>query len=380
VTRTATTEVISTRRLGRAMLARQLLLEPSDVDVVGAVERIGGLQAQEPASPYLGLWARLAGFQVADLDRAIVQRQLVKGTLMRATLHLVSAADFRAMWPAVVPMLENQRRQDRLVPPPRATFDAIRRRIAGFAREPRSLAELRDHVGDVDGLPADEIVWWLRRRHPLAHAPTAVPWSFGRRPLLADADAWLGPGEWPDASVSMEHVIRRYLGAFGPASIGDIARWAGLATRPIRAGVDALDKAGDLRRFRSEEGRALLDVVGAPLPDEDVQAPPRLLPMWDSTVLAYADRTRVISDAERARIVARNGDTLPVILVDGLVAGRWWALADGGRTRIELEPFRPLARSDRAALEELAERLAHFVEPHEPNVYSRYQRWKKDDA
>ena len=121
-------------------------------------------------------------------------------------------------------------------------------------------------------------------------------------------------------------------------------------------------------------------MVGASLPDEDVKAPPRLLPMWDSTVLAYADRTRVISDADRARIVARNGDTLPVILVDGLVAGRWWALADGGRTRIELEPFRLLARSDRAALEELAERLAHFVEPHEPNVYSRYQRWRKDDA
>jgi hypothetical protein len=131
-----TTEVLSTRRLGRATLARQLLLEPADVGVVDAVELMGGLQAQEPASPYIGLWARLAAFEAADLDRAIADRQLVKGTLMRATLHLVSAADYRALWPAIVPMLENQRRQDRLEPPPQATFDAIRRDLVRFAREP----------------------------------------------------------------------------------------------------------------------------------------------------------------------------------------------------------------------------------------------------
>ena len=375
-----TTEVLSTRRLGRATLARQFLLEPADVGVVDAVERVGGMQAQEPASPYIGLWARLADFEAPDLDRAIADRQLVKGTLMRATLHLVSAADYRALWPAVVPMLENQRRQDRLEPPPRATFDAIRRDLGRFAAEPRSLSELREHLGEVDGLPADEILWWLRRRHPLAHTPSAVPWSFGRRPLLADADAWLGPGEWLDPATSIEHVVRRYLGAFGPASVADVARWAGLAVRVIRPGVEAVDRAGDLRRFRSERGRELIDLTAAPIPEDDTPAPPRLLPMWDSAVLAYDDRTRIVSDADRARIIAPNGDTLPIILVDGVVAGRWWAVHDGGTTRIELEPFRRLARADRSALEELGNRLARFVEPHEPNVYARYRRWRKDDT
>ena len=333
---TATTEVLSTRRLGRATLARQLLLEPASSGVVEAVERIGGLQAQEPASPYIGLWARLTGFDAADLDAAIAARLVVKGTLMRATLHLVSASDFRALWPAIVPMLENQRRQDRLEPPAPARMAALRTRVATYAAEPRSLTELRDHVGDVDGLPADELVWWLRRRHPLAHAPAAVPWSFGRRPQLADADAWLGPGEWPDPATSTERLVRRYLGAFGPAAVADIARWVGLSVARVRPGVEAVEAAGDLRRFRSDRGRQLVDLVDAPLPDEDEVAPPRLLPMWDSTVLAYDDRTRIVSDADRARIIARNGDTLPVILVDVVLPGRWWAFDYAGRTRIEL--------------------------------------------
>ncbi len=372
------TEVLSARRLGRATLARQLLLEPADVGVVEAVERIAGLQAQEPASPYIGLWARLARFEAADLDAAIAARDVVKGTLMRVTLHLVSAADYRAFWPALLPALEAQRRRRGLGPPSARRMAALRTRVTSFAAEPRSLTELRDHVGDVDGLPADEIVWWLRRRLPLAHAPANVPWSFGRRPLLAHADAWLPSGVWADEAAAIEHLVRRYLAAFGPASLADIAQWSGLAVAGVRSGVEAIEAAGDLRRYRSDSGRALVDLVGAPLPDEDVPAPPRLLAMWDSTVLAFADRTRIISDADRTRIIERNGDTLPVMLVDGVVAGRWWAVADGESTRIELEPFRRLSRDDRRALEALGDRLARFVEPHEPRVYSRYQRWRSD--
>jgi hypothetical protein len=376
---TARPDVLSQRRLNRATLARQLLLEPADIGVVDAVGRIAGLQAQEPASPYIGLWARLAGFEAADLDAAIAARKLVKGTLMRVTLHLVTAADYRAFWPAVRPGLEQQRRQQRLEPPAAATMAALLRRVAAFAAEPRSLTELRDHVGDVDGLPADEIVWWLRRRLALAHAPTGGPWSFGRRPMLAAADAWLPSGTWADDEAAVEYLVRRYLAAFGPASMADMAQWSGLPVARLRPGVDTIEAAGELRRCRSEAGRQLIDLDGAPLPDEDVPAPPRLLPMWDSTVLAFADRTRIVSDADRARIIARNGDTLPLILVDGAVAGRWWAITERERTRVELEPFRRLAARDRKALETLGDRLATFVEPHEPRVYARYQRWRTDE-
>lgn len=372
-------ETLSQRRLNRATLARQLLLERAEVGVVDAVGCIAGLQAQEPASPYIGLWARLAGFDPAELDAAIAARDVVKGTLMRVTVHLVTAADFRAFWPAVRPGLEQQRRRQRLEPPTARSMAAILKRVAAFASEPRSLTDLRDHIGDVDGLPADEIVWWLRRRMPLAHAPTDGAWSFGRRPLLAHADAWLPTGTWADDEVAVEYLVRHYLAAFGPASIADVSQWSGLTVARLRQGVEAIDGAGELRRYRSEAGRQLVDVAGSPLPDADVPAPPRLLPMWDSTVLAFADRTRIVGDADRARIIARNGDTLPVFLVDGVVAGRWWAVAERERTRIELEPFRRLAARDRQALEALGDRLARFVEPYEPRVYARYQRWRTDE-
>jgi Winged helix DNA-binding domain len=370
--------LLTGRQLNRATLARQLLLERAGLDVVAAMERIGGLQAQEPASPHIGLWTRVAGFEPADLDRAIAERTVVKGTLMRSTLHVVSAADYLHLWPAILPMLEGTRRQDRLLPPSPRRLAALRARAEAFTAEPRGLGELRDHVGASVGLTADEAVWWLRRRVAFTHAPSDVPWSFGRRPRLAHALTWLGAGGWPTADEALEHLVRRYLGAFGPATAADLSQWSGLAVGKLRPGIAAVEAAGDLRRFGDERGRELLDLQGAPLPDPDSPAPPRLLPMWDSTVLAFADRTRLISDDDRRVVIARNGDTLPTFTVDGVVAGLWWAEVEpGGRTRIVIEPFRPpLRRADARALEQEGERLAEVVAPLEPTVYSRYQRWR----
>jgi hypothetical protein len=378
VTRRTAHAPVTARRLNRATLARQLLLERADLDVVTATERIGGLQAQEPASPHIGLWTRLAGFEPAALDRALAERTVVKGTLMRSTLHIVSAADYLHLWPAIVPLLDGIRRQDRVRPPSPARSAGLRARAEAFTAEPRSLGELREHLGESDGMASDEVLWWIRRGVAFAHAPSEVPWSFGRRPRLAHALAWLGAVGWPMIEVATERLVRRYLGAFGPATAADLAQWSGLSVGKVRPGIAAVEATGDLRRFSDERGRELLDLDGAPLPDADVPAPPRLLPMWDSTLLAFSDRTRLISDDDRRVVVARNGDTLPTFTVDGVVAGLWWAEAEpAGRTRIVNEPFRPpLRRADARALEAEAERLAVVVEPLEPAVYSRYQRWR----
>lgn len=366
------------RQLNRATLARQLLLERADLDVVPAVERIGGLQAQEPASPHIGLWTRLAGFEPADLDRALAERSVVKGGLMRWTLHIVSASDYLDFWPAIIPMLSGIRRQDRERPPSAKRLAALQARAEAFTAEPRALGELREHLGEVDGLGPDEIVWWMRRTIAFAHAPSDVPWSFGRRPRLAHALAWLGAEAWPKVDDAVARLVRRYLGAFGPATAADVAQWSGLAVGKVRPGIAALDAAGELRRFSDERGRELLDLEGAPLPDAAIPAPPRLLPMWDSTLLAFADRTRLIGDEDRRVVIARNGDTLPTFTVDGVVAGLWWAEAEpGSRTRIVIEPFRPpLSKADARALEAEGERLAAVVAPFEATVYARYQRWR----
>jgi hypothetical protein len=378
VTRRSAHPLLTRRQLNRATLVRQLLLERARLDVVTATERIGGLQAQEPASPYIGLWTRLADFEPGALDQAIADRAVVKGTLMRSTLHLVSADDYLHLWPAIVPLLDGIRRQDRLQPPSQQHLAALTARAEAFTAEPRGLGELRDHLGASDGLAPDEVLWWIRRRVAFAHAPSDVPWSFGRRPRLAHALAWLHADGWPTTEDALERLVRRYLGAFGPATTADLAQWSGLAVGKLRPGIAAVDAAGDMRRFSDERGRELLDLEGSPLPDPDTPAPPRLLPMWDSTILAFADRTRLISDEDRRVVVARNGDTLPTFTVDGVVAGLWWAEgAPGGRTRIVIEPFRPpLHQADARALEQEGERLAEVVAPLEPAVYSRYQRWR----
>jgi hypothetical protein len=391
--------VLSLRRLNRATLARQLLLDPADAPapprrstprgLASVLERIGGLQAQEPASPFIALWTRLPDFDPGDLARALDARAVVKGTLMRSTVHLASAADYRSLAPLLLAGVGPARRTDRRRPPDPSRFATLRRRIARYAAQPRNLGELRSHVGDLDGMTADEVVWWLRRSVPFVHAPADVAWSFGRRPALVHVDAWLGstPGEADPHEAAAdeaaagevsatERLVRRHLGAFGPATIADVAQWSGLPVARLRPGVDALDAAGALRRFRDERGQALIDLVDAPLPAEEVPAPPRLLPMWDSTILAFADRARHMADDDRPAVVARNGDTLATFTVDGRIAGRWWAVHEQDRTRIEIDPFRPIPRAAARALEGAGERLAAFVAPHEPEVYARYRHWR----
>ena len=361
--------VLTLDRLNRATLARQGLLEPADLGAVAALEAFGGLQAQEPASPYLALWTRLRSFDAAELHRAFHERRAVKTTLMRITLHAVSSADYRRLLPALLPMLRTLRRAfaDR---PEAVRVPELVDTIAAFTATPRGNPEIRELLSSLVGERLADDVWWLvRRQSPLIHVPDGVPWAFGRRPSMIHADAWLDDDGFAPEAAAIQHLVRRHLLAFGPASAADIAAWAGLSVAWLRPGIEAVAE----RRFVDERGRELLDVADAPLPEADVPALPRLLPMWDSALLAFADRTRIVSDADRALVIARNGDVAPTFLVDGRVAGLWWAVHEGGHTHIELEPFRPLAAADRRVLEREGERLAAFLDPLEPRAYARYR-------
>lgn len=367
--------VLTPAALNRATLARQRLLERVPLDPVAVAGEVGGLQAQEPSSPYLALLARVDGLEADAVDEAFHARRLVKATLMRATLHVVPATEYRLLQPAIGPMLAAMSRREVAARPDDHHLHRLRRAVLDHAAEPRSNTELRDHVALLQptGTP-DDLWWWIRRHATLVHAPAAVPWSFGRRPAMVDADAWLDDAGFAPEALALEHLVRRYLGAFGPAAAADAAAWSGLTVGRLRPAIGALDAAGELVRFTDERGRELLDLRDAPRPDPATPSPPRLLAMWDSVLLAHADRTRIVSDEDRARVVAVNGDTYPTFLVDGRVAGLWWAADDGGgRVRVELEPFRPVGAAERRALGAEAERLAAFVAPVEPRVYARYR-------
>jgi Winged helix DNA-binding domain len=209
-------------------------------------------------------------------------------------------------------------------------------------------------------------MWWAPRTFaPLLHAPTGGPWSFGPRSSFVAAPVRIPP-ECRDESVRW--LVRRYLEGFGPASVQDVAQFT-LLRRPVVR--DALVAMADLEQLEGPDGSGLFDVPGSPLPPEDTPAPPRLLPMWDSILLAYADRSRVIPPAYRRLVTRQNGDVLPALLVDGYVAGVWRPVEGG----IEATSFDELPAEAWAGLAGEADALMAFLADREPMVYRRYTHW-----
>ena len=360
---------LTARRLNRATLQRQLLLRRERIGVVDAVRRAVALQAQEAASPYLAMWNRVDGFDPAELDAAFASHAVVKATLMRSTLHAVAAEDYPVLHAAMVRSLRAARLGDhRFVSTglSSADADALVPHVLEFAAQPRTNAEVEALVAQRLGEPHPRAWWALRTFAPLVHAPTGGPWSFGRRP------AYLAAPTQPPRPTPLDHdecasrLVRRYLEGFGPATVADIAQFSLLARTKVRQAL-----AGELERFEGPDGAELFDVPGAPLPAEDTPAPARLMAMWESVLLAYADRSRVIPPDYRKLVIRNNGDVLPTLLVDGHVAGVWRPV-DGG---IEATAFHPLPDQAWCELAAEAGALLAFLAGREPAVYSRYARW-----
>jgi hypothetical protein len=348
---------LTLRELNRATLARQLLLRRRRLTVTQALERVAAVQAQWPPSPYIGLWTRVEGFRADVLMRAIRRRRVVRSTLMRTTLHLVSARDYLAYSGIYrqVRIRELERQLAALGETPDLREGA--ERLAALAAErPRRRPELLAALG-LPKLRIEERAPWLFWYGLTAHAglvngPESSVWrSHTAGTTFVSARSWLG-AEGASGDAAAAHLVRRYLAAFGPASRTDIAKWSGLARIHVDQGLNGLD----LRRFRDELGRELYDLPRAPLPPPETPAPARLLPRFDNLVLSHSDRRRVLADEYRSAVI-EGGEVRSTFLVDGFVAGLWQL--EGGR--VQLRPFAPLPRGTRRELEEEAARLESFV-------------------
>ncbi|MEV1249686.1 winged helix DNA-binding domain-containing protein [Nonomuraea sp. NPDC049750] len=360
---------LTARQLNRATLARQLLLRRESLTVADAVRRLVALQAQEAPSPYVALWNRLTGFEAKELDVAFADREVVKATLLRITLHAVHAEDYGAFHNAMRRSLRAARLGDSRFTSSGlsiADADALLPHLAEFVASPRTSAEIEDFLKGRYGEPKRGAWWALRTFAPLHHAPTGGPWSFGARSSFLDAGITSGP-ESEDESV--QRLVLRYLQAFGPATVPDMAQFTLVKRSVLRPAVRAL--AGQVEELEGPDGAALFDVPGAPLPAEDTAAPPRLLPMWDSVLLAYSDRSRVIPPEYRPIVIRRNGDVLPTLLVDGFVAGVWRPVQGG----IEATAFHRLDEEVWRGLAAEAEALAAFLADRGTTVYRRYAHW-----
>ncbi|MEV4939917.1 winged helix DNA-binding domain-containing protein [Streptomyces zaomyceticus] len=365
---------ITARGLNRSTLARQLLLDRGTIGVEDAVRRVVALQAQQPGSPYVALWNRVVDFDPAALDKAVESYALVRSTLMRLTLHMVHAGDYRAFREGMEPTLRGSRLHD-----PRykaagftaADADVLLPELLEYAGEARTGALMRERLEAARGGPVEAVVWRMMRQYaPLWHAPTGPPWSFGAAQSFVTASAPLPVlGDPEAATAGLAVLIRRYLEGFGPASVADMAQFTLAPRGRVREAVRLVE--GELERLVGPGGVELYDVPGAPLPDEDVPAPPRLMAMWDSVLLSYADRGRVIPAAYRKQVIRVNGDTLPTLLVDGYVAGVWRPVGGG----VEVSAFHPLPARVWEELAGEAGALGGFLAARDPRVYSRYDHW-----
>ena len=356
--------VLTLRDLNRATLARQMLLERADESPVTAIERLAGLQAQYSPSPYIALWTRLRQFAIADLTAALENGQVFQATLMRGTLHLVSAGDYPAFVTATMgSRLVAWRRQEL---PGEIDLAELRRRVLAYAAaQPRRREDLVEFLEDA--LPENSdlrryVLWqvfsvggWLVR------SPPSGTWRYFGRSHYVAATRWLGEITPPEPDEALAHLVTRYLAAFGPASRADIAAWSGLQVGTLAPAVEAL--APRLETFTDEHGRLLVDLADAPRPGSDTAAPVRYLPKWDNLLLGHQRRDRVLPEPYRKTVIRANGDVLPTFLLDGTVAGTWEVKRRGATAELRLSPFGELDAGQRVALEQEGESLLGFMEP-----------------
>jgi hypothetical protein len=353
-------DLLRPRALNRALLHRQGLLFRAGGDPRPTIRHLVGLQAQAPLPPYFGLAARLEEFRPDDLARLLLDRDVVRIALMRGTVHLVTAEDCLTLRPLLAPIMDRSLRN--------TTFRA---RLAGLdlpalaaaGREvleetPRTTAAaaalLAARWPDRD--PA-ALAYALRALLPLVQVPPRGIWGASGQPVCTTAEAWLGRPL--DPAPSIEDLMLRYLAAFGPATVADAAAWSGL-TR-LRVVFDRLRPR--LRAFRDERGRELFDLPDAVRPDPETPAPARFLAPFDNVLLAYADRSRILSEEHRRIVFTENGIVQGSILVDGVVHGLWRIDRRRDDATVRVTALGRLSTRDMEELGGEGLRLLRFAEP-----------------
>jgi len=353
----ASVPVLGIRDLNRAFLARQWLLRRKDAPALEAIEHLVGLQSQAPNPPYIGLWTRLAGFRHEELSRLIVGREAVRIALMRSTIHLVSARDCLWLRPLVQSVSE------------RAFNGSYAKQLAGLdladvVAAGRTLVEERPRTFSDLGLElqrrwpdrdAHALSQAIRTFVPLVQVPPRGLWGERGQAVYTSAQAWLGRPL--DESLDIGELFRRYLAAFGPASVRDAQAWSGLTG--LQAAAERLRPG--LVTFRDEQSRELFDLPDAPRPEPETLAPVRFLPEFDNVLLSHADRSRIIAEEHKPRVFTVNGIIRGTVLIDGFVGATWKLRRERTGVAIEVEPFAELTWAQRNDITDEADRLVAFA-------------------
>lgn len=349
-------DTLTDRELNRATLARQWMLERSDVGIPDAIAFLLGLQAQTSAGPYQALWNRLAGFRHQDLTALITDKSLLRATTMRTTLHLHTAADMRTIRPVMQTVLDRSWTSTFRKRFADADHDAVHRRgIELLDEAPMTSGALGKRLAET--WPNSEplaLAQLLHCRETLIQIPPTRIWGHGGPPLLSRIENWTGRGL--DNPIALPGLVRRYLAAYGPASVMDMQSWSGLTK--LAPAFEALK--GELVEFAGADGRLLYDLPEGPRPDPHTPAPVRFMPEYDNVWLGFADRHRIQPELARNRMVLVNG-YIAAYTVDGFIAGNWTLERRKDLLAISILPFRQLSPSEAADVEAEAHATGTFL-------------------
>jgi len=345
----AAEKTLSQRELNRATLARQHLLERTDMSSLDMVEHLAGMQAQVPHGPYAGLFARIDGFDPAEASGLLSERKLIRGWFMRGTIHLISSRDSLRWWPLTERVLVRTFKgttfsKELGSAPIDEVLQAARQMVEV---EPLLRSEIGRRLGErwPDAV-ASSLGFAAGYRLPLVQVTPRGLWGQTGQARLTTIEAWLGDDLATDPPI--EDLVLRYLGALGPATVKDFQNWSGL-TR-IAEVVDRLRP--QLATFRAEDGRELFDLPDAPRPGADVPSPPRFLPEYDNLLLGHADRSRLADkDAKGATLFTASGPFQGTLLVDGLLSGSWRLHREASAVELHVRHFKPLPRPVRSEVE-----------------------------
>ena len=348
--------VLDRLTLNRTLLARQHLLERIARPPADEIEHLVGLQAQVPRDPYLALWSRLRDFHPAELERLLIERQIVRMTLMRTTIHLVTARDASTLRAVMQGVCERGFRSS-----------PFARRLAGvdlnavttagaeiLTERPRTISDLGKVLATrwPDHDP-EALAYAVRYLVPLVQVPPRGLWRRSGAPKVTTLEAWLGPSPRAPASSGADEIVLRYLRAFGPANAADIRTWSWLTN--VRSVLLRLRPS--LAIYLDEAGRELYDVRDGVFAATQELAPVRFLGEYDNVFLSHGDRSRVTGALRWGAGYIRRG----AFFVDGFLAGSWRLLAGGRGPVLSIEPRTRLSPAAHRDATEEAEALYAFM-------------------
>jgi hypothetical protein len=338
-------------------------------DMVEVARRVAGIQAQVASAAELSLAVRVDGLRPVDVRAALWEdRTLGRTWAMRGTLHLFAASDM----PLVMAALSTRQHWKR--PSWQKAF--------GVA--PGQVEELVEAIRDaLDGacLTREELAGAVVERvGPWAREKMAGSWgsflkpaayegalcsgpSQGGRATFVRPDQWLGAWTEYDPDEALREILRRYLGAFGPATHEDFAGWFGTARAKARRIVESIGE--ELAEVDVEGLRAVILASDLPELERTPNSSPgvvRLLPNFDAYVGGTRRREVFIPEGFLPRVSRQSGWISPVVLMDGRVVGVWELDRAKDVARVTVEPFVPMGETVRRKVRTDARRLGRFLE------------------